>query len=220
MLPVHRVLQREEVAAIAAYLNGRPRDRARYLRKRSPSRWASVAVFRLACGCGLRSKEIIGLKMRDVQVGGQNPYVRVRAATTKHHRNKNGELRAKDRWVPLYWDTGTLQDITEYVQFRTNQGAGPDDLFLVCQRPGFRGRPYRRNKLAAKWKSAIRVLGKPRVAQLSIHCGRHTFCTASFASGRSLDSIRDAMGHSNLSTTSQYAHGWEQRGLPDIFARA
>jgi site-specific recombinase XerC len=58
----------------------------------------------------------------------------------------------------------------------------------------------------ARWKAAIKVLGQERQAGISIHCGRHSFCSHALAGGRSLTEVRDAAGHANVSTTSIYLH--------------
>ena len=41
---------------------------------------------------------------------------------------------------------------------------------------------------------------------LTIHHGRHTFISHALAGGRTLAEVRDAAGHSNVSTTSGYLH--------------
>ena len=42
--------------------------------------------------------------------------------------------------------------------------------------------------------------------QLTIHHGRHSFCSHALAGGRSLAEVRDAAGHADISTTSVYTH--------------
>jgi site-specific recombinase XerC len=60
--------------------------------------------------------------------------------------------------------------------------------------------------LRNRFISSCRILGKERQKHLTIHHGRHSFISHSLAGGRSLAEVRDAVGHSNLSTTSVYAH--------------
>jgi site-specific recombinase XerD len=50
------------------------------------------------------------------------------------------------------------------------------------------------------------VLGSERVAELTIHSGRHSFVSHALQGGRSILEVRGAAGHSSLSTTSIYAH--------------
>jgi site-specific recombinase XerD len=40
----------------------------------------------------------------------------------------------------------------------------------------------------------------------TVHDGRHTFVSLSLNGGRSLAEVRDAAGHSSISTTSVYTH--------------
>ena len=50
------------------------------------------------------------------------------------------------------------------------------------------------------------MLGYPRLRTLTIHHGRHTFISHALAGGRTLAEVREAAGHSNVSTTSIYLH--------------
>jgi site-specific recombinase XerD len=72
--------------------------------------------------------------------------------------------------------------------------------------------------VADRWKTAIKVLGEERVRQLSIHCGRHSFCSHAMFMGRSVVEVRDAMGHTDVRTTSLYAHLLERQNVPDLFS--
>jgi integrase len=60
-------------------------------------------IFRLACCCGLRVSEIAQLRLGDVQLDSLRPHIRIRAAIAKCGRARR---------VPLWWDAGTLSDIT------------------------------------------------------------------------------------------------------------
>lgn len=162
------------------------------------------AIFRLSCCCGLRSKEIRLLRLKDVVTEGPRPCVRVRAGTTK---GKDGER--KGRLVPLWWDQGTLADLKSY-----KASIGEQEYFLQNQA----GKPYTRGLLARKWGYCVKCLGKERAAQLSIHCGRHSFASHSLHVGRSLIEVRDALGHSSVHMTSQYAHMIPREGVRDVFA--
>ena len=99
-------------------------------------------------------------------------------------------------------------NITEWKRFRESQGASGDDLFVISQGANF-GKLLTRQKLYYRLKSACRILDNEhpgRTELLTIHHGRHSFCSHSLAGGRTLAEVRDAAGHSNISTTSVYSH--------------
>jgi integrase len=176
----------------------------------------NIAIFRLACCCGLRRSEMVQLRIRDVALDGTRPCIRARRMTTK------GKL--KGRIVPLWWDKETVADLRVWLEYRrkmpgTNGGpCTPDSLFLagVCQRN--RGRAVTDGKAAVRWRTAIKCLGPERRRQVSIHGGRHTFASMALAAGHSLMEVKEALGHSCIATTSIYLHLIERENLPDLFA--
>ncbi|MBA3316034.1 MAG: site-specific integrase [Planctomycetaceae bacterium] len=115
---------------------------------------------------------------------------------------------------PLWWDAATLADLDQWKQERTAQAARTGDPFVCSQASGENsrtgapslGKPLSDRNAQARFKTAIRCLGPERVAMLSIHCGRHSFVSHSLAGGRTLAEIRDAAGHTNVTTTSIYLH--------------
>jgi integrase len=141
--------------------------------------------------------EIIGLRVGDVRVGVEKPYILVRAEVAK---------RRKARRVPLWWDQGTLDDLTAWRDQRTAQAAGPADAFVCSQAERSRGKPLDRQNARARFKVACRVLGAERTAGLTIHHGRHTYASFALARGVSPVAVQQALGHSSLSITNVYAH--------------
>ena len=83
---------------------------------RSDNSHQNLAIFRLACGCGLRRSEIAGLNIGDVTVVGEYPYITIRKEIAK---GREGKRRA--RQVPLSWDAGTLGDIASWRTFRLGE---------------------------------------------------------------------------------------------------
>ena len=190
-----KILTRAEITAVIA-------DLKRPDRKRSPNTRMNLAVFRLATCCGLRASEICGLKMSHVRVGVERPYIRVPKEITKGRDGKR-----KSRNVPLWWDRGTLDDITAWKNERKEQGAKPGDYFICAQSKAAFGKKLDRRYVRDRFiKSCCRVLGIERQSQLTIHHGRHSFISHALAGGRSLAEARDAAGHSNVSITSVYTH--------------
>ncbi len=193
-----KILQRAEIRDVIADLKRK---------RRSVNTRQNLIIFRLATCCGLRVSEIVGLKLSNVKLTGQRPYIEVPAAIAK---------RKKARKVPLWWDAATLADLDQWKQERTSQESrsAVGSPFVCSQASGknsrsgspSRGKPLSVRNAQARFKNAIRCLGPERVESLSIHCGRHSFISHALAGGRTLAEIRDAAGHANVSTTSIYLH--------------
>ena len=154
-------------------------------------------IFRLATCAGLRVSEVVGLSMSNVVCGSKRPHIAVPSAIAKRH---------KARKVPLWWDGATLADIDAWRRERLDQGAKPGDPFVCVQSKNKQGKRLSVRNAQARFKAAIKVLGKERVNGISIHAGRHSFCSHALAGGRSLAEVRDACGHASISTTSIYLH--------------
>ena len=189
-LDLTKILTRRELAAVLADLHRKaPRSRNTRL---------NLVVFRLACCCGLRASEIARLRMADVRVDLPRPHLRICSGTAKGGR---------PRTVPLWWDAGTLADVAGWKQERLRQGAGAEEALVASQRPGrAAGMPLSRHTLRKRFRTACKVLGRERLASLTIHHGRHTFISHALAGGRTLAEVRDAAGHTNVSITSVYLH--------------
>jgi integrase/recombinase XerD len=184
-----KILTKREIAAV---LTDQHRKAAR-----ATSTRMNLVIFRLACCCGLRVSEISGLRLSDVRAGIAKPHLVIRPKIAK---------RGRGRKVPLWWDKGTLDDIAAWLARRREQG-GNDGEPLVCSlQPRRVGEPLGRHVLRKRFRTACRCLGRERLADLTIHDGRHTFISHALAGGRTLAEVRDAAGHSNVSITSCYLH--------------
>lgn len=200
-----RILLRDELASVLTDLKRRA--------KRNPINGrCNLTLFRLACCCGLRCKEICGLDMRDVLTAGPQPMLRVRRAITKGRPSKK-----KGRLFPLPLDQGTLDDLAAWKACREKMGAQPSDPFLCHANKGHAGKRFCRRTLFAKWRTCIKVLGEERVKQLSIHKGRHTCASHLHAAGVPLVVIRDILGHGNIAITDIYIHALSLDKFKDVF---
>ena len=199
-----RILLRDEVAVVLKDLRRRSR--------RSINARRNLIVFRLACCCGLRCCEIAGLNLDDVCVDGPKPLIRVRRAITK---GESAKRMARD--VPLWWDAGTLADIATWKAYRLATGAALDSPFICGVLQESLGARRDRRSLFKYWRTAIAALGIERVRQLSIHKGRHSFCSHALDAGHSLVEVRDAAGHSSANMTSKYLHLLPREHCADIF---
>jgi integrase len=184
-----QILSRQELAAVLKDLHRRAR--------RLPNVQMNLAIVRLACCCGLRASEIGGLTLGDVRVGIARPHLLVRAEHAKLKR---------PRRVPLWWDAGTLADLTAWLEQRESKGGRRDDPFVCSLQAATFGWPLNRHVLRRRFHTACRVLGWERLRSLTIHHGRHTFISHALAGGRTLAEVRAAAGHASLLTTSVYLH--------------
>lgn len=183
-----RIFTRSEIADVIDDLRRK---------RRSINTRQNLVIFRLATCCGLRVSEIVGLKLANVKFAGNRPHIYVPAVIAKRNR---------PRKVPLWWDAATLADLEAWKKERSNQDAAAGDPFVCSLSNGTWGKALSVRNAQARFKASIKCLGTERVEGLSIHCGRHSFCSHSLAGGRSLAEVRDAAGHANVSTTSIYLH--------------
>lgn len=183
---------------------------------RSVNSRQNLIVFRLATCCGCRASEIAGLRLQDIKTSVAQPYIYIAKAIAK---------RNKARKVPLWWDRSTLDDLIRWKAERQQQGAQATDYFVCVQSKRCFGQKLCRNNVRRRFQVACRALGTERLVigqdtygataqkqgqfynkQLTIHHGRHSFCSHALAGGRSLAEVRDAAGHADISTTGLYAH--------------
>jgi integrase len=164
---------------------------------RSPNTRLNLVIFRLAACCGLRASEIAKLRVGDVHAELPRPHLRIQAGAAKGGR---------PRYVPLWWDAGTLADIAAWATVRRDVGASADDPLVGSLRPGRAGTPLSRHTLRKRFRTSCKVLGPERLKTLTIHHGRHTFISHALAGGRTLAEVRDAAGHASISVTSGYLH--------------
>jgi len=200
-----KTLRRAEVARVLVELHRKAR--------RSKNTRLTLTLFRLTTCCGLRVSEATGLRLRDVCVNVDRPRIKVPAAVAKGRkvRRTNGKVvkvgsRAVAREVSLLWDAGTLDDLRSWKEFRERQGASANDYFLCSQQATAFGRRLDRRNARIRFVGACRVLGEDRAEELTVHSGRHSFCSLALAGGRSLAEVRQAAGHSSVATTNLYVH--------------
>ena len=182
-----RILTENEVVKVVSEMKIKSR--------RSANAHMNLVIFRLATGAGLRASEILGISMSNVRLGIDKPAIYVPKSVAKG---------GKPRHVPLWWDGGTLNDIEDWKKKRKNDGASQSDPF-VCTLAAHRfGNRLHRNSIRSRFIQACKCLGEGR--EVSVHDGRHTFVSHALDRGRSLAEVRDAAGHSSLTTTSIYTH--------------
>lgn len=204
-----KILGREEMQAVLDKLHRAVR---RPPSRRPLNKYADLIVFRLSACCGLRCVEICGLNVGDMIAGGDRPILRIRKEITKGQLGKR-----KARKVPLWWDSGTFNDLRLWRELRLRAGASLDDPFVCSCQAATLGKRLEKKSAARRWRTSIGVLGAERRKQLSIHCGRHSFISHALYCGRSLVEVRDAAGHASVNTTSLYLHLIERENVRDLF---
>ena len=204
-VPDSKILKRGEIATVLSELHRKS--------SRSVNTRQTLVVFRLTCCCGLRVSEATGLRLRDVRVNVDRPYLRIPKAIAKGKKTKTVNGRtvkvgngATARQVPLWWDQGTLDDLRAWKREREQQGASASDYFVCAQQNGLFGKRLDRRNARSRFIAACRVLGAVRAAAITIHHGRHSYISHALAGGRSLAEVAAAAGHANITITAIYTH--------------
>jgi len=147
--------------------------------------WRDRAMAGLMVFCGLRSVEVLALRVVDVDIGGRWLLV-------------NGK-GAKQRRVPLDVDVaGVIQ--TYLLAERPDTDS--DRLFIVAKGPT-RGQPLSPAGLRRVFRYHRDLTG---VAAARPHALRHTFGTALAEAGIDLAVMQALLGHAHIDTTARYIH--------------
>ena len=177
---------------------------------RSPLRHLIMPeVLRLLFGCGFRVREVLKLRVRDVDL--QQGIITVR----------QGKFR-KDRLVPPALPL--VNRLRKYAAHFENRP--PDAIFF----PGPGGRPYSLRTIYGLFRQLLWQCGIPHAGRGKgprIHDARHLFAVRTlrrwYRDGEDLDAklplLATYLGHQNLSGTQYYLH-FTAELFPEITARA
>lgn len=143
------------------------------------------AIAGLMLFCGLRSAEVLGLRVRDVDIG--RGWVRVIGKGDKERR------------VPLDPDVAGL--IQTYL-FAERPESDSDTLFLVAKGPN-RGKPLTPAGLRTIFRHHRAKAGVPAGHP---HALRHSFGTALAEAGVDLAVLQALMGHDHVDSSAAYIH--------------
>jgi integrase len=149
----------------------------------------------LAAITGLRQSELIGLRWRDIDWVAQRIRVRNTFVRGEHSTDGKSDL-STSRSVPM---ADRVARALEGWSRRTAYGAD-DDLVLAHPHTG---KPLDRSKVTKRFKAACRDAG---VRPVRFHDLRHTFGTRLAASGESMRTIQEFLGHADSKTTQIYTH--------------
>jgi len=151
---------------------------------RTLRRYRDLAIVHLMLLCGLRSAEVLQLRLGDVLV--EDEQLRVRGKGNR------------ERVLPLSQVVARV--IADYVRWERPTGGPAARLFVILQGPR-RGRPM----TLAGLRSLFRHRRRDRaVARANPHRFRHTFGADMARSGMRLPTLQRMMGHADGITTLRY----------------
>jgi site-specific recombinase XerD len=147
--------------------------------------WRDRAIAGLMLYCGLRSAEVLGLDVTEVDIGG-----RWLTVLGKGQR---------ERRVPLDADVASVIQVYLLAE-RPESASGR--LFLVAKGP-HRGQPLTAGGLRAIFRYHRGLTG---IIGGHPHALRHTFGTALAEAGVDLAVMQALLGHAHVDTTARYIH--------------
>lgn len=148
------------------------------------SRLQAELIMELLYQTGIRLSELIHLKQHDISA----------------RQIKVVGKRNKERLIPI---SASLHDlIQEYRTKKSSLGMHADENWLLLSKSGKKLTPkFVYNKVNNYLSRVTTNLGKR-----SPHVLRHTFATHLLNNGASLESIKELLGHVDLSSTQVYTH--------------
>ncbi len=147
--------------------------------------WRDRAIAGLMLWCGLRSCEVLGLDVKDVDIGGRWVTVTGKGA--------------QQRRVPLDPDVASVIDV--YLLAERPESTS-DRLFLVAKGP-HRGQGLTPAGLRTIFRYHRELTG---VTGGHPHALRHTFGTVLAEAGVDLAVMQALLGHAHVDTTARYVH--------------
>jgi integrase/recombinase XerC len=140
-------------------------------------------ILELFYASGIRLSELIELKTNSIEFNNN---------TIKVLGKRN-----KERIIPIGKKIKTI--ILNYIKLRDNLGFSNNSFFLT--KKGEKMYPKLVYRIVNYYLSMITTLNKK-----SPHVLRHTFATHMLNNGADLNSIKEILGHANLSATQVYTH--------------
>jgi site-specific recombinase XerD len=153
--------------------------------------WRDRALVALLAGAGLRLSEALGLRLRDLDWGGKQVFVR---------HGKGGHQRyamvPDAAWKPLkaYLDAERPEPIA---------ASSADEPVFVVLRGSARGQPLTAAGVQSLFRHHRTLAQTPNVAP---HRLRHTCGTELHRAGLPLESLQEQLGHRRLDSTRRYVH--------------
>ena len=152
-------------------------------------------MFYLGNRSGLRTGEIVGLRMADLGYLDEG-VIRVRFSydgPLKEDKKGTGKVK----WAPAPDDA--QEALGPWLNARYAAGSGPEDLVFPCATRG--GSWYNRRFLERAWTKAA---PKHKIELTWYQATRHTFTSRALKGGATLDEVSAALGHSSPVVTRRY----------------
>ncbi len=155
-------------------------------------------IIEMLFGTGIRLAELVGLKDTDVDL----------------HSNTIKVLgkRNKERIIPINNELKGL--LIMYLNLKKSENFHNNSLTLFVTNKGLAAYPKMIYLIVHKYLSYISTQDKK-----SPHVLRHSFATSLLNNGADLNSIKELLGHANLSATQIYTHNSVER-LKSIYKQA
>ncbi|RCH56674.1 integrase [Mucilaginibacter hurinus] len=155
-------------------------------------------VIEFLFGTGIRLSELLGIKETDID--------------NYEHTVKVLGKRNKERIIPVNRELVAL--LNEYQVLKKSENFDNKSLALIVTDKGANAYPKLIYLIVHKYLSYISTQTKK-----SPHVLRHTFATSLLNRGADLNSIKELLGHANLSATQIYTHNSVER-LKSIYKLA
>lgn len=153
-------------------------------------------ILELFYSSGIRLTELINLQSNSVNLSSK---------TIKVLGKRN-----KERIIPIH--DNLIELITNYLKVRTEKKIKNNYFFTTNK--GEKPYPKLVYRIVNKYLSMITTVNKK-----SPHILRHTFATHMLNNGADLNSIKEILGHANLSATQVYTHITKEK-LKNIYKQA
>ncbi|MBW4890861.1 tyrosine-type recombinase/integrase [Mucilaginibacter sp. HMF5004] len=155
-------------------------------------------IIEMLFGTGMRLAEMVGLKDADVDLYSN---------TIKVLGKRN-----KERIIPINNELKAL--LVNYLALKKSENFDNNSLTLFVTSKGANAYPKMIYLIVHKYLSQISTQDKK-----SPHVLRHSFATSLLNNGADLNSIKELLGHANLSATQIYTHNSVER-LKSIYKQA
>mgnify|MGYP005982687821 FL=1 len=167
--------------------------------------WYRAVVY-VACYCGLRWSEIVGMKVRDFEPDTRRLHVR-RAVVQVGGQYHEG--------TPKSWERRTVSVPAFLARLLIQQATGKsvDDLLFPSMRGGYMSRPQ---TARGWWRTATRAAG---VEGMRVHDMRATCASLAVQAGASVKALQRMLGHRSAAMTLDTYSGLYADDLDDVAQR-
>ena len=158
----------------------------------------NLLILKLFYFTGMRSAELIGIKTTDIDSFNQ---------TIKVLGKRN-----KERIIPLHPELKS--DISHYIEIRKEYVNKTSNKYLFLTQ---KGKPLYPKLVYNIVRNSLKIVTTQY--KKSPHVLRHTFATHMLNNGADLNSVKELLGHANLSATQVYTHNTFEK-LKNIYKQA